>query len=285
MKLIISKLAVLAVILITVASSSLKAQPLGISSDLLTAFVSGGYFTENLQDGTFEVAYIGCKPIKSKDGTWGAGIYFMYTNSNFQDYIVGAYKGRERSFEEGIQATYYEAMERVDVFISMNIGGKYSADNGEAWHNQYQGWQKNISLTWNLNANLIKKAGLFPRTQFLVSANKSVEEMANGSWQGDPIKNSSPWRRNGIELLLKSSLIDCDLKPVFELNKNLLLSPKLLLGAVYEESYASAYKIGGELSLHRRGKDDMVAAYFTAKLRPYMDAQFTVGVNVGINNF
>jgi len=268
------------------AQSPTQAQILGLNNSDLHASIFAGYFTETRQDGFYEGAQISYKPLKL--GAWGGGVYFMGSHSSFQNYTLDRYKGQENNIEQGIQTSYWRNLNRsCDLFVGLNIGGRYSASKGESWGGKYQGKQKNILITSNLNINLLRMSSIFPRTQLLISAQRGVEEMNNATWNGDTLR-SSPWIKDGIDWTLKSSIIDFDIVEGIcgcGERSSFLISPKLILGGIYDASYPSAYKVGAELGFHKRSKDDFISLYFVAKFRPFREAQFTIGLNIGLNNF
>jgi hypothetical protein len=201
---------------------------------------------------------------ESSDGSvWTVGPYVVVNRSAFYQ-SLNRYSGKILEAGGGMIVGYYkgEFTNRHSLFIGSSLGAKYAWDNGEGrLSGLYEGRQRDLLLAVNLNINLLKSQAndrLLPRTQVVVTYQKPFSKFSSkfAAWNDSEIPGQIVWDKTYLEIVVRQSIYDISLSKY----DDLFLSPKLI--GLYSYSTGNKEKcvgLGGEVSLHRPGRDD----YFT----------------------
>jgi len=199
----------------------------------------------------------------SNGSVWTVGPYAVINRSAFYQ-SQSLYSGKILEAGGGMIVGYYkgEFTNRHGLFIGSSLGAKYAWDNGEGrLSGLYEGRQRDLLLAANLNINLLKSRAndrLLPRTQVVITYQKPISKFSSkfASWNSSEIPGQSVWDKTYLEIIARQSIYDIPLGRYDDLS----LSPKLI--GLYSYSAGNQEQcvgLGGEVSLHRPGRDD----YFT----------------------
>jgi|GEM_PF-1144122 len=205
----------------------------------------------------------GWKVESSSGSIWTIGPYVVINRSAFYE-SQSQYSGKILEAGGGVIVGYYkgEFTNKHSLFIGSSLGARYNWDNGTgALEGVYEGRQRDLLLAANLNINLLKSAPsgrLLPRTQVVITYQKPISKFSSkfATWNNNEIPEQTVWDKTYLEVIARQSILDITLGKY----NDMFLSPKLI--GLYSYSVGNneqCFGLGGEVSLHRPGRDD----YFT----------------------
>jgi hypothetical protein len=231
--------------------------------------------------GDYVGIYVDGAIIVSYDGKWRGGLFATTDWSKFEGYST---YDQNKRFEvaSGVNVGFYDEDFSIkhQLFIGLNLGIKYSHDNDGRItpDGTYSGQQTDYSLVGNINLNLLKAFNLtvFPRTQLVFSWQATLNSQKKSFWNNEELLNAPPWDKSYWELVFKESIVSAKLGSV-------RLDFKAVAGYDhYAKGDPDGYIIGGEISIHKDGRDDFLSIYTQEKLSSRFDYNF-VAAGISLN--
>lgn len=233
----------------------------------------GGYWTETSQDGNYEGMYISTLPYKS--GSFAAGAFASFNRSDYKNYIIGANKGSNFSFDGGISIGYWFNLSASSgLWSGLNLGLKVSSSENSSYKGLWESQQDDQSFIVNINLTMKRQVKIFPK-------------ISGYLYYQDPVntKKYAAWNREVVDVpAWDNTNLDIQIKPVIYtpwLGLGYKLTPKLVLGFEnhgLHELQDIGYPIGLDIGVNRFDGDDMVSAFLIAKTRPEKEPQWSMGL-------
>jgi len=212
---------------------------------------------------------------------WRIGGYANISMGGSRD-NVGHYTSRSGNYGLGAVISNYQPgfSMNYQLFWSTGVGIKYNTDHGESsWsYGNYVGEQKTYLLAFSASINLQKKVEtkFCPRTELWISWQIPIKSQKQATWNGEAIK-ISPWNKEYIQLQIRNSLWSFLFEGVY-------VSPELIGVYTYDSGAAeSNFGIGSGLSVHEKGKDNILSGYYIIKFNSAFDRNnIILGVNINL---
>jgi len=266
---------------ITIMSAPIRGQTASYNgvNDIV---VFGGMSAQRLNLNTYSYfygTYLDYIPWKSTRG-YGAGLFLTANQSRYVQNLQ-RFSGSGLQLAGGISLGRYITgiSHNGNIFIGINIGLMYSRSKGrnlsDDFHNQQDSWL----LLSSLNFNFLRTTKSWPRSQLLLTAEPQLKALELSWWEGQS-RSGSVWNMGYYQALFKQSIRDIALK------RSWMLSPKFIGSYDYSVGNSQGTPgIGGEISLHRKYKDDFLSVYYLYKFgKTSREDTFSFGIIVNFSN-